>query len=122
MLEPIKPVCHSVITDDDIALDVIQNENWKYFIETILKTWQTNNGGINNKVELKTIKLTKNSVENITICKQTYQNFYDQNTEYLTNTIRNLPADEINEINRDLQRNNYFVNLGTQMLSLIITF
>ena len=122
MLEPIKPVCHSVITDDDIALDVIQNENWKYFIETILKTWQTNNGGINNRVELKTIKLTKNSVENITICKQTYQNFYDQNTEYLTNTIRNLPADEINEINRDLQRNNYFVNLGTQMLSLIITF
>ena len=122
MLEPIKPVCHSVITDDDIALDVIQNENWKYFIETILKTWQTNNGGINNRVELKTIKLTKNSVENITICKQTYQNFYDQNTEYLTNTIRNLPADKINEINRDLQRNNYFVNLGTQMLSLIITF
>ena len=122
MLEPIKPVCHSVITDDDIALDVIQNENWKYFIETILKTWQTNNGGINNRVELKTIKLMKNSVENITICKQTYQHFYDQNTEYLTNTIRNLPADEINEINRDLQRNNYFVNLGTQMLSLIITF
>ena len=122
MLEPIKPVCHSVITDDDIALDVIQNENWKYFIETILKTWQTNNGGINNRVELKTIKLTKNSVENITICKQAYQNFYDQNTEYLTNTTRNLPADKINEINRDLQRNNYFVNLGTQMLSLIITF
>ena len=122
MLEPIKPVRHSVISDDGIALDVIQNENWKYFIETILKTWQTNNGGINNKVELKTIKLMKNSVGNITICKQTYQNFYDQNTEYLTNTIRNLPAAEINEINQDLQRNNYFVNLGTQMLSLIIIF
>ena len=40
----------------------------------------------------------KNSVENITICKQTYQNFYNQNTEYLTNTIRNSPAYEINEI------------------------
>ena len=28
------------------------------------------------------------------------------------NTIRNLLADEINEIDRDLQRNNCFVNLG----------
>ena len=75
MLEPIKPVRHSVITDDDIALDVIQNENWQYFIETILKTRQTNNGGINNTAELKDVKLIKNSVENITICKQMYQNF-----------------------------------------------
>ena len=53
MLEPIKPVRHSIITDDDIALEVIQNQNRQYFIETILKTCQTNNGGINNTVELK---------------------------------------------------------------------
>ena len=75
MLEPIKPVLHSIITDEDIPLDVIQNGNWKYFIETILKTWQTNNRGMNNRLELKTIKLMKNSVENITICKKTYQIF-----------------------------------------------
>ena len=112
MLEPIKPVRHSAITNDEIALDVIQNENWQYFIETILKPCQTNNRGINNTVELKNIKLIKNSVENITICKQTCQNFYDQISLYLTNTIRNLPADETNEIDRDLQRNNYFGNMN----------
>ena len=110
VLEPIKLVRHSVITDDDIALDVIQNENWQNFIETYLKTCQTNNERINNTVELKNIKLIKNYVENITICKQTYQNFYGQISHYLTNTIRNLLTDEINEIDRDLQRNNYFVN------------
>ena len=59
MLEPIKPVRHSVITDDNIAVDAIQNENWQYFIETILKTCQTNSGGINNTVELKNIKFIK---------------------------------------------------------------
>ena len=55
LLERIKADHHSVITDDHIALDVIQNENWQYFIQTILKTFQTNNGGINNTVKLKTI-------------------------------------------------------------------
>ena len=109
MLEPIKPVRHSVITDDDIALDVIQNENWQYFIETILKTCQTNNGGINNTVELKNIKLIKNSVENITNCQQTYQNFYNQIFCYLMNTIRNLPADEINGIDWYIQRNKFLL-------------
>ena len=59
MLEPIKPVGHSVISDDDIALDVVQNENWQYFIETVLKTCQTNNGGINNTFELKKYKTYK---------------------------------------------------------------
>ena len=70
IFEPIKPVRHSVIiTDDDLALEVIQNENWHYSIETILTACKTNNGGINNTVDLKNINLIKNSIENITICK-----------------------------------------------------
>ena len=31
--EPIKPDCHSVITDDDLALEVIQNENWQHSLK-----------------------------------------------------------------------------------------
>ena len=58
------------------------------------------------------IKLIKNYVENIAICKQTYQNFYNQISQHLINTIRNLLADETNEIDWDLKRNNYIVNLG----------
>ena len=73
---------------------------------------KTNNGGINNTVDLKNINLIKYSIENITICKQTYLNFYNQISKFLENTIKNLPADERNEIDRDLQRNNYFINLG----------
>ena len=44
----VKPVCHGVITDDGLELEVIQNKNLQYFIKTILTTCQTNNGGINN--------------------------------------------------------------------------
>ena len=107
MFQPIKPIHHSVITKDDLALEVIQNEKWQYFIDTILTACKTNNGGI-----YKNINLIKNYMENITVCKQTYLSFYNQISQYLENTIKNLPADERNEINRDLQRNNYFINLS----------
>ena len=69
LLQPIKPVRHSIITDDDLALEVIQNENWQYFIKTISTACKTNNGGINNVINLENISLIKNSIENITICK-----------------------------------------------------
>ena len=64
---------------------------------------KTSNGGIKNTINLKNINLIKNLIENITICKQTYLNFCNQISQYLTNTIRNLPVDERNEIDCDLQ-------------------
>ena len=109
--QAIKPVHHGIITDNDLALEVIQNEDWELFIETILTACKTNNGGINKTINLKNINLIKNSIESITICKQTYLNFYNQILQYLTNMMSNLPVDERNEIDRDLQRHNYFINL-----------
>ena len=97
LFEPIKPVHHSVVTDDDLALEVIQNENWQYFIETFLTACKANSGGINNTVVLKKINLIKNSIENITVYKQTYLTFYNQILQYFENT-KNLPADDRNEI------------------------
>ena len=43
--QEIKLVRHSIITDNDLALEVIQNEDWELFIETILTACKTNNGG-----------------------------------------------------------------------------
>ena len=51
LLQPIKPFLHSVTTDDDLALDINQNENWQYFLETILVACNTNNCDINNTIE-----------------------------------------------------------------------
>ena len=81
-----------------MALEVIQKENWQYFIETILTACKTNNSGINNTVDLKNINLIKNYIENITICKQTYFNFYNEISQYLEKTMKNLPAGEGNEL------------------------
>ena len=95
-----------------MALEVIQNENWQYFIKTILTACKTNNGGINNTIDFKNTHFIKNSIENITICKQTHLNFYNQISQYLENTIKRLRAYERYEIDCDLQKNNYFINLG----------
>ena len=43
--EPTKPIRHSVVVDDDTTLEILQNKNWQYFIERILKVCQSNNGG-----------------------------------------------------------------------------
>ena len=48
-----KHILHSVITDDDLALDIIQMENWQYFIEAILAASKTNNSGLNSTIDLK---------------------------------------------------------------------
>ena len=89
-------------------------------MKTIFTTCKTNNDGINNTVDLKNINLIKNSIENITICKQTQLNFYNQISQYLENTIKNLPAHEKNEIDHDLQRNNLLIQVK-QMNFLMIS-
>ena len=38
-------------TDDDLLLDINHNENWQYFLETILVVCNTNNCDINNTIE-----------------------------------------------------------------------
>lgn len=38
---------HSKTTKDDPAIDIIQSENWQYFIEKILEACETNRIGDN---------------------------------------------------------------------------
>ena len=53
------------------------------------------------KIFLKSRVIT-NALQNITICKQTYNRFYEQTSSNFQMTINNLPADEKQEINFDL--------------------
>ena len=67
------------MTDDEISLEILQSKNGQYFIERILEVCQSNNGGeLTQLVSAKEIKIIENSVENLTICKSLYTNFYNQ--------------------------------------------
>ena len=87
------------MADDDTALEILQNQNWQYFMEKILEVCQSNNGGeLTKLVSAKEAKIIENYVENLTICKRHYTNFQNQIAGNLSEAIQNLPSDELDEI------------------------
>ena len=69
-------VKQSVVTDDYVAIEEIQSQNWQYFVESVLDACRENIVG--EKINIKQSQLLMNSAENITICKKTYQTLYNQ--------------------------------------------
>lgn len=51
-----------------MTLDRIQNKNWQYLIESILKVCKSNNS--NEAIKIKKLKIVRDSVENATIYKK----------------------------------------------------
>ena len=101
--EPTKPIHHSVVLNDETALEILQNKDWQCFIQRILEVCQSNNGGEFTKlVNAKEAQIIKNSVENLTICKSLYIKFYNQVSENLAEGLQNLPTNELDKIDRDL--------------------
>ena len=64
---------HSVVTNNYLAAEEIQNQNWKYFIERVIEVCESQEAGAS-------IKPTKNflltTLENVTIAKKAYQTFF----------------------------------------------
>ena len=83
-----KSVRHSVVLNDETALEILQNKNWQYLIERILEACQLNNSGeLAQLVNAEETKIIENSVENLTICKSLYTEFYNQVSSNLADAI-----------------------------------
>ena len=84
-------------------------------MERILEVCQSNNGGeLNQLVNAKEVKIIKNSVENLSICKSLYTNFYSQIASNLAEAIWNLPPNELDKIDRDLELNYFFTDFDNK--------
>ena len=118
--ELVKAVRHSKKTQDYVAIEAIQNQNWQYFVETLLYGCSEGENLISFDENYKKSKVITNAFQNITICKQTYNRFYEQISSNFEMTINNLPADEKQEINRDLQNLNYNITVGEKNLNQFI--
>ena len=112
--EPTKPVRHSVVQNDKTALEILQNKDWQNFIERILEVRQSNNGGEFTKlVNAKEVQIFENSVENLTICKNLYTEFYNQVSKNLVEVLHNLPANELEDIDKGLERSYFFIDFDS---------
>ena len=63
-----------MVTDDYIATEEIQNQNWQYFVKSVLDFSRRND--IGKKIRQPQAQLLLDTVENVTICKKTYQSLH----------------------------------------------
>ena len=66
MREPTFKIKHSKVTDDYIAAEEIQNQNWQYFTERVIEVCKSRE--IGSKIK-KSEDLLLTTVENVTMAK-----------------------------------------------------
>ena len=79
------------MTDNYIAAEEIQNQNWQYFIERVLEVCHSKEVG-------STIKQTEDFLlttqKNVTLAKKSYETFYDVVERNIYSTMSKISNDE----------------------------
>ena len=95
---------HSVVTQDYLAAEKIQDRNWKYFVESVLTFSQNATDESNKKPFLLDTK------EIVEILKKTYEKLYNQISKKFTGMLNKMPFDLFEKIEDDLIREKYGKN------------
>ena len=94
--EPLMKIRHSTVTDNYLAAEEIQNQNWQYCIERTIEACES-------KEEIKPgEEFLLTTVENTTIAKKSYETFYNIAQKNLYLAIQKISVDEKNKITEDL--------------------
>ena len=83
------------MTDNYLAAEEIQNENWKYFIQRTIEVCKSK---VLIRPHEEFLLLT---VENVTIAKKAYETFYNIIEKNLYLTIKKFSVDEKEKIRED---------------------
>ena len=100
----LKKIKHSVVTQDYIAAEEIQNKDWQYFVESVLKS------PIEPKEKESVKRFQLDALENITIVKKTYEKLYNTVAKSFFSTLQKLPFEERENISDDFARENFDLN------------
>ena len=115
----IKVVKHSAVTDNYIAAEEIQNQNWQYFIEQVLEVCKDKEIG-------KTIKQSQDflldTVENVAIAKKSYETFYNIIEWNFYSAVEKVSLDEYDIIKEDFYRENFWADHVVTELDCWISF
>ena len=108
-----KKIKHTVVTEDYIAGEKIQDKSWKYFVESVLNLSEkpNSNSSANDQSFLVDTK------ENIEILKKTYDELFRQIEKNQIEMLQDMPFDFFKDIENDLRREQYleedFLKLDT---------
>ena len=123
LLEPsgqaIIKIKHRKVTDDYIAAEEIQNQNWQYFIEHVIEVCKSKEiGSTIRKFE----DFLLNTVKNVTIAKNSHETFYNVVERNFYLTMNKLSIDKHDEIKDDFLRENIWVENVVSQLDCWISF
>ena len=116
----IKKIKHSTVTDDFIAAEEIQNQNWQYYIEQVIEF--CHNKEIGKTIRMPQSNLLFDTVINITKAKQSYNTFYNTVAQSFDLTIEKLSFEEKEKIREDFERENFSAENLIQELDLWVSF
>ena len=121
--QPIIKIKHSKVTDDYIAAEEIQNQNWQYFIECVIEVCKSKEiGSTIKKSEEFLLNTVDNTGENVTMAKKSYETFHNIVARNFYSTMNKLPVDERDKIIDDFLRENFWVENVVTELDCWISF
>ena len=113
--EKIQKVKHTVVTEDFIAAEQIQDKTWKYLVDKLLSFSEN---AINSSEKENFLLDTK---ENLLILKKTHDQLYNQIAKNFNEMLRKMPFDLYSEIENDFLRENYEID-GVKDLDNWVSF
>ena len=117
--QPMIKIRHSKVTDDYLAAEEIQNQNWQYFIERVIEVCKSKEIGSTIK---KSEVFLLTTVENVTMAKKSCETFYNIVERNFFLTMQQLSVDEKAEIKDDFLRENFLWEDASSQLDTWIAF
>ena len=93
---------HTLVTDNCLAAEEIQNQDWQYFNERVIETCKFNNSTIKPGEEF-----LLSTIENVTVAKKVYTMVFNKVARNFNLTIPNLAYSRIKDISDDFSIKNY---------------
>ena len=98
-----KNIKHTVVTEDYIAGEKIQDKSWKYFVESVLSFSEKPNSNSSQNDQ----NFLVDTKENIEILKKTYDQLFMQIEKNQIKILQDMPFDFFEDIENDLRREQY---------------
>ena len=106
-------VKHTIVSDNQHALESLQSKDWSYFINRLLEVFNSdisslNLSGISQKQnDIEEVKIINDTVENLETCKNYYADIYANVSGCFQKYFRSAPDVLIEKMQDDLRSNLY---------------